>query len=73
MESYFNILQKTTVTGFIIFLLGLLTLTPEIYIPGIVVMLISSTSTVTAFEIQRLESHQAPMDEPPANHTYYSW
>ena len=74
MEQYFEIIRKMTVTGFIIFVLGILTLTPEIYIPGLVVMVLSTTSTMSALEIQRVhEQHAAPIEEPIPNQTYYSW
>ena len=48
--------QSLSVTGFILFVLGILTLTPEIYLSGIMVMMTSAGITLKALEAQRIDS-----------------
>ncbi len=64
-------MQSLSVTGFILFIMGLVTLTPEIYLSGIMVMVTSVGLTMKHLEEQRIEANT------PVNHstyeTYGSW
>ena len=72
MATISEIYQKMTLTGFIIFLLGIVTLTPEIYFSGIIVMALS-----VAVELKDVEKMAQGTQGVPDNHshppTYGSW
>lgn len=64
--------QSLSVTGFILFFLGIVTLTPEIYLSGVMVMLTSASLTIKALEAQRMDDSLG-YEAPVPNETYYSW
>ena len=64
--------QPMSVTGVILFLLGLATLTPEIYMSGIMVMFTSAGLQLKTLESER-EQEQSPATFPPPEEAYYSW
>lgn len=72
MASISEIYSKMTLTGFIIFLLGLITLTPEIYLSGIIVMALSTTVELKDLQQQSLET-QAVSEEASLHQAYHSW
>ena len=65
-----KIAPPMSVTGVILFLLGLATLTPEIYFSGIMVMFTSAGLQLKALEKERLE--ETTPSFPPED-AYYSW
>lgn len=67
-----SIQQSLSVTGFVLFLLGLVTLTPEVYLSGVIVMLTSAGITVKALEAQRVENSLEYETLIP-NESYHSW
>ena len=74
MVTISEIYKKMTLTGFIIFLLGLVTLSPEIYFSGLIVMALSMTVELKEFEKQGLESqHTQSLNEQDATNYYASW
>ncbi len=74
MVTISEIYKKMTLTGFIIFLLGLVTLSPEIYFSGLIVMALSMTVELKEFEKQGLESQNTQsLNEQDANNYYASW
>lgn len=64
-----SIQQSLSVTGFVLFLLGIVTLTPEIYLSGVMVMFTSAGLTMKSLETQRVQETFAT--EP--NDTYHAW
>ena len=67
-----SIQQSLSVTGFVLFLLGLATLTPEIYLSGVMVMFTSASLTMKALEAHRVEESMVPETTVP-NETYHAW
>ena len=63
--------QSLSVTGFILFILGIATLTPEIYLSGVMVMLTSAGLTLKGLEDERTQTVETA--EMPAYETYGSW
>lgn len=71
-----NTAQPMSLTGFVILILGLLTLTPEIYISGIMVMLISVSLQIKYFEGQRIQENIVPINvsqEATSAEAFYAW
>jgi hypothetical protein len=66
-----KIAPPMSVTGLILFLLGMATLTPEIYMSGIMVMFTSAGLQLKALEAERLE--EAAPNYPPPEEAYHSW
>jgi hypothetical protein len=64
--------QKMTLTGFILLVLGLITLVPEIYMSGIIVLVISASLQIKDMEAMRLEE-QLPGEAVPNQSTYHAW
>lgn len=66
--------RPMSLTGFVILVLGILTLTPEIYISGVMVILVSVSLQMNYFETQRVEQNIVPVNTTPASaEAYYSW
>jgi hypothetical protein len=63
--------QSLSVTGFILFILGIATLTPEIYLSGVMVMVTSAGLTIKALEDQRADAISP--ETIPTYETYGSW
>lgn len=71
MTTMFSLNQSMTVTGLIIFLLGMLTVTPEIFFSGVIVMICSTSQGIRQLETMRAEeSHVQTTGE---NQSYYAW
>lgn len=73
-------LEKTTqpmsLTGLVIFVLGLLTFSPEIYISGLMVMAVSFSLQLKYFETQRIEQHIVPVNvsqNQASAEAFYAW
>jgi flagellar biosynthesis component FlhA len=64
--------ESLSVTGFVLFLLGIITLTPEIYLSGVMVMFTSASITMKALEAQRHQETFSTESTTP-NLTYGSW
>ena len=64
--------QCISVTGFILFVMGLVTLTPEIYLSGVIVMFTSAGLQLNAIEAQRIEESR-PHEQHISAENYYSW
>ena len=62
-------------TGLVILILGLVTLTPEIYMSGLMVMIVSASMQLKYFENSRIQHQFAPMNDsqPVSADAYYSW
>lgn len=71
MSSLYNICKQTTLTGATILLLGLVTLIPEIYFSGIIVMLISASLHITDLETHRKETLMQTNDSIPSEPLRY--
>ena len=71
MNTMFKLNQSMTVTGFIIFILGMLTFTPEIFFSGVIVMLVSATQGIQQLEAHRIEETTASLTTE--NQSYYAW
>lgn len=72
MLAMFNLNQSMTVTGFIILILGMLTVTPEIFFSGAIVMVVSSTQGIHQLDTLRAnELNSQPVRE--AQHASYEW
>jgi hypothetical protein len=66
--------KPMSLTGFVILLLGILTFTPEIYISGVMVILVSFSLQLNYFETQRIEQNIVPVNTTPVSaEAYYSW
>ena len=74
-----ELIQKMTLTGILLFALGVLTMIPEIYLSGIIVMAISASLHINDLEVKRIdEQHPAPAPAPAAqpattHFNYESW
>lgn len=72
-----NNIRPMSITGLVIFFMGLITLNPEIYLSGFMVLLVSVSMQMKQFEIQRQEEIgiPAPMattqNQTPVE--FYSW
>ena len=68
--------RPASLTGFVILLLGILTLNPEICVSVLMVMIVSSSMQFKALELERAENHIIPSNttnEPASAEAYYSW
>jgi hypothetical protein len=66
--------KPMSLTGFVILILGLLTFTPEIYISGVMVILVSLSLQMNCFETQRIEQNIVPTNTTQVSaEAYYSW
>lgn len=75
-------IRPLSITGLVIFFMGLITLNPEIYLSGFMVLLASVSMQMKQFEAQRQEmgitfTNTIPMvDAPIQNETpaeFYAW
>lgn len=81
MAESFQFARSTTITGVIIFMLGMFTFTPEIFLSGIVVMAVSAAQHLQFFETQRMQGAlpapslvPQPVQQPvQENQSFYSW
>ncbi len=74
MTDYLKLSRSMTVTGFIIFILGMFTFTPEIFFSGIVVMFVSAIQGTQQLETMRLaETTPVTNVVAPENMCYYAW
>lgn len=74
MSKLFQLIEKTTITGLILVLLGIITFIPEIYLSGIMVMIVSSAIQVHQLETMRVENQSfADASAQTTTETYYSW
>lgn len=71
MDTMFKLNQSMTVTGFIIFILGMLTFTPEIFFSGVIVMVVSAANGVQQLESMRVE--ETTVQATGENQSYYAW
>jgi hypothetical protein len=67
----FKLSQSMTVTGFIIFILGMLTFTPEIFVSGVIVMVVSSMQGIHQLEMSRIQ--ETTVQTTGENQSYYTW
>jgi hypothetical protein len=74
MTDYLKLSRSMTVTGFIIFILGMFTFTPEIFFSGILVMAVSAIQGTQQLETMRL-AETTPVSNvvAPENTSYYAW
>jgi flagellar biosynthesis component FlhA len=70
MQDVHKLNQPMTLTGFILFFLGLVTMTPEIYFSGIFVMFLSASLQIKDLEKHRIE--QQGLDDTSFVPTYAS-
>ncbi len=75
MDSLYNLSKQTTLTGVAILLMGLLTMTPEIYFSGIIVMIVSASLHISGLETIRRDlvlpaNESSPQTEP---HQFGAW
>lgn len=56
-----NNIRPMSITGLVIFFMGLITLNPEIYLSGFMVLLVSVSMQMKQFEIQRQEDSGMPV------------
>lgn len=72
--SIMKMTQNMTITGLIILILGFVTFTPEIFFPGLLVLLFSGVKGVEALEKHRIVTNQieSPSVHQP-NLTDYAW
>lgn len=74
MSDYLKISRSMTITGFIIFILGMLTFTPEIFFSGIVVMVVSGTQGIQQLEVARIQETTVVAPPPPTEtQHFYAW
>ena len=59
-----NNIRPMSITGLVIFFMGLITLNPEIYLSGFMVLLVSVSMQMKQFEIQRQEDSGMPVHVP---------
>jgi hypothetical protein len=71
MDTMFKLSQSMTVTGFIIFILGMLTFTPEIFVSGVIVMVVSSMQGIHQLEMSRIQ--ETTVQTTGENQSYYTW
>ena len=67
----FKITQSVTVTGFIIFILGMLTFTPEIFLSGVIVMAVSAAQSMKQLEAIAIDETTVPSSNETPN--FYAW
>ncbi len=73
MNTMFKLNQSMTVTGFIIFILGMLTFTPEIFLSGVIVMFVSAAQGIQQLENARIEEQTMQPPLTNENQSYYAW
>jgi len=73
MSDLTKIHQNMTMTGIALFVLGLITMVPEIYFSGIIVTVLSLFVEIKDLDKKRLEEHGVPDTHPNMSETYYSW
>lgn len=74
MQDVHQLNKPMTLTGFILFFLGLVTMTPEIYFSGIFVMFLSASLQLKELEKHRLDDHHSTPDNSTLEYTNYaSW
>ncbi len=73
MADFNNIHQNMTMTGLALFVLGLITMIPEIYFSGIIVTALSLFVEIKDFDKKRLEAQGDSPSTVNNSETYYSW
>ena len=76
MTTMFKFTQSMTATGLTIFILGMLTFTPEIFFSGVIVMIISAAQSVKTLEAIRVEGPTVQTPIPTIsneNQSFYAW
>ena len=76
MTTMFKFTQSMTATGLTIFILGMLTFTPEIFFSGVIVMIISAAQSVKTLEAIRVEETTVQTPIPTIsneNQSFYAW
>lgn len=68
-----NNIRHMSITGLVIFLMGLLTLNPEIYLSGFMVLLVSASMQIKQFELQRQEEIGVTPIQNQTPAELYSW
>jgi hypothetical protein len=76
-RNTFKLAENLSITGLTILILGFVTFTPEIFFPGLVVLLFSGVKGVEALERQRILENpiETPIQPIPVemNTSYYTW
>lgn len=73
MADLNNIHQNMTMTGLALFVLGLITMIPEIYFSGIIVTALSLFVEIKDLDRKRLEIQETSPTTTNNTETYYSW